>query len=239
MKIRNPVLVYVYGLITLGVYYCYWYVKTKDELNKSVNAKIPSAWTWLIPFYIIYWIWLYSKGVATYTKNQLSPGLCFVFLFVFGGIGQAIIQDSYNKVLIPNNSDAMTNFNPAVDMGQMVANNVAATNTGYNQINNSNQPIENNNVVSMPNPVSDTMALNTEPIINSEVNPVDTSFPITPSLDSSPNVATESSSLGLDISSPNPLSNEITTSQDGLISNLPEGSSLEEPEINNQTPNLN
>jgi hypothetical protein len=98
MKNRNPLLVFLFGLITCGLYSWYWAVKTKGEMNK-LGEKIPTAWIWLIPFIGgIWWYWKYSEGVEHVTKDQLSGVLAFIVLFLLGDIGQAIVQNSFNGV---------------------------------------------------------------------------------------------------------------------------------------------
>lgn len=98
MKNRNPLLVFLFGLITCGLYSWYWAVKTKGEMNK-LGEKIPTAWIWLIPFIGgIWWYWKYSEGVEHVTKAKLSGVLAFIVLFLLGDIGQAIVQSSFNDV---------------------------------------------------------------------------------------------------------------------------------------------
>ena len=98
MKNRNPILVFVFGLITVGIYSWYWSVKTKGELN-NLGEKIPTAWIWLIPIVgLIWWFWKYSEGVEHVTQGKTNGVLAFIILWFLGPIGNAIIQDSYNKL---------------------------------------------------------------------------------------------------------------------------------------------
>jgi len=39
---RSLIKIYLLGIITLGIYFIYWLVKTKNELNE-LGAKIPTA----------------------------------------------------------------------------------------------------------------------------------------------------------------------------------------------------
>lgn len=98
MKNRNPVAVFLLGLVTLGFYSWYWAVKTKGEMNK-LGTNIPTAWIWLIPIVgTIWWYWKYSEGVEHVTQGKMSGVLSFILLWLLSGIGQAILQDSFNKV---------------------------------------------------------------------------------------------------------------------------------------------
>jgi hypothetical protein len=97
MKKRSPIAVFLLGFVTIGFYSWYWAVKTKGEMNK-LGEKIPTAWIWLIPIVgSIWWYWKYSEGVEHITHEKINGVLAFVVLYLLGGIGQAIVQDAFNK----------------------------------------------------------------------------------------------------------------------------------------------
>jgi len=105
MKQRSPIAVLLLPFITFGIYSWYWAVKTKGEMN-ALGEKIPTAWIWLIPIVgTIWWYWEYSKGVEHVTKEKISGILAFIVMWLLGPIGQAIIQDAFNKVaeVVPPN----------------------------------------------------------------------------------------------------------------------------------------
>jgi len=97
MKKRSPVAVLLLPFVTFGIYSIYWSVATKIEMNK-LGAKIPTAWLIIIPIVNIWWMWKHSEGVEIVTKEKMSAVLAFILQFLLGFIGQAIIQDSLNKV---------------------------------------------------------------------------------------------------------------------------------------------
>ena len=97
MKHRSPIAVFLLPLITFGIYSIYWMVKTKGEMNER-GAQIPTAWLIIVPIVNIWWMWKYCEGVEKVTNEKLSGILAFILLFVLGTIGQAIIQDSFNKI---------------------------------------------------------------------------------------------------------------------------------------------
>ncbi len=98
MKNRSPIKVFLLGVVTIGIYSWYWAVKTKGEMNK-LGETVPTAWIWLIPIVgSVWWYWKYSEGVEHVTHEKISGILAFVVLYLLGGIGQAIIQDSFNKI---------------------------------------------------------------------------------------------------------------------------------------------
>jgi len=97
MKKRSPIAVALLGFPTLGIYWLYWLVKTKGEMN-SKGEQIPTAIMLIIPFVNIYWLYLYSKGVNNVTKGQLSTAISFLLIWLLGFIGYAIIQDAFNSI---------------------------------------------------------------------------------------------------------------------------------------------
>ncbi len=97
MTKRSPISVFFLSIITFGIYLIVWRVKTKDEMCR-LGADIPSAWLMIIPIVNIYWLWQYAGGVEKVTKNAMSQAVAFILLFLIGIIGDAIIQDSFNKV---------------------------------------------------------------------------------------------------------------------------------------------
>ncbi|MDQ3123932.1 MAG: DUF4234 domain-containing protein [bacterium] len=97
MKKRSPAAVLLLPFITLGIYSIYWAVSTKGEMNK-LGANIPTAWLLIVPFVNIWWMWKHSEGVEQVTSEKMSAILAFILQFLLGFIGQAIIQDSLNKV---------------------------------------------------------------------------------------------------------------------------------------------
>ncbi len=98
MQNRSPIAVFLLPFITFGIYSWYWAVKTKGEMN-NLGENIPTAWIWLIPFIgWIWWLWKYSEAVEHVTGEKITGILAFVVLFLLGHIGQAIIQDSFNRI---------------------------------------------------------------------------------------------------------------------------------------------
>ena len=109
MKQRNPIAVFILGLVTFGIYSLYWAVKTKGEMNR-MGERIPTAWMILIPFIgAIWWFWKYSEGVGHVTKEKMSGIMAFILLLLLGNIGQAIVQDYFNKITVEVPVQAVTN----------------------------------------------------------------------------------------------------------------------------------
>ena len=101
MTKRSPLAVFFFAIITGGIYSWYWLVKTKTELNQR-GATIPTAWVWLIPYVgTIYWLVKYAQGVQTVTQGKKSTGVAFLWLFLTGPIGQAVLQAGYNELAVP------------------------------------------------------------------------------------------------------------------------------------------
>jgi hypothetical protein len=97
MKVRSPVKVFIFSLITCGIYGIYWLVSTKNSMNKA-GAQVPTAWLIIIPLANYYWFWKYSEAVENYTGSGVSAIEAFLLLAIIGFIGYPIIQSGFNKV---------------------------------------------------------------------------------------------------------------------------------------------
>jgi hypothetical protein len=93
---RSPVNVAVLGIVTIGIYYVYWLVKTKTELNQH-GGQIPTAWMLIIPGVNIYWLWKYAEGVDVATKQAVAKVTGFLLLWILAPIGAYMVQDALNK----------------------------------------------------------------------------------------------------------------------------------------------
>ena len=78
IKRRSPILVLIYTFITFGIYGIYWFVKTKNELNR-LGADIPSAWLMIIPIISWYWFYKYAEGFAKFVKKDNNGKYRFLF----------------------------------------------------------------------------------------------------------------------------------------------------------------
>jgi hypothetical protein len=97
MTKRSPIAVFFLSIFTFGIYIIVWRVMTKGEMNR-LGANIPSAWLLIIPFVNIWWLWEYSGGVELVTKKQMSQVVAFILVVLLSAIGDAILQDSFNKI---------------------------------------------------------------------------------------------------------------------------------------------
>lgn len=97
MQNRNPFIVILLSIVTLGIYSLVWLIKTKNEMNAK-GAQIPTAWLIIVPFVNYYWLWKYSEGVEKVTNDQMSTVIAFLLLFFLEFIGMAIIQDKFNNI---------------------------------------------------------------------------------------------------------------------------------------------
>jgi ABC-type transport system involved in cytochrome c biogenesis permease subunit len=94
---RSPIAVLIYSIITCGIYYMVWSVKTKDEMV-SLGADIPTAWLLIVPFANLFWIWKYSEGIEKVTGAKTSAVLALVLLLLLGPIGAMVLQGKFNEI---------------------------------------------------------------------------------------------------------------------------------------------
>lgn len=96
-KHRNIFLVYLFSIITFGIYGIYWLVSTKNEIN-SLGAQIPTAWLLIIPAVNIYWIYKYCEGFAQNVKGDDNTILWFILYLFVGIIMPGIVQSELNNL---------------------------------------------------------------------------------------------------------------------------------------------
>ncbi len=108
---RNPLGVLGLSLITLGIYFFYWYWKINDELStfghddtiSPTRSLMAILFGWIIivpPFIAIY-------NTANHVQNdeqrlgiqpQLEPALTIVFLLLFSIVNGLYIQEHLNRL---------------------------------------------------------------------------------------------------------------------------------------------
>lgn len=97
IKYRNIFLVYLFSIITFGIYTIYWFVQTKNEMN-SLGADIPTAWLIIVPIANLYWFYKYCEAFSIYVKKDNNPILWFILYIVAGIIIPALVQSELNKL---------------------------------------------------------------------------------------------------------------------------------------------
>ncbi|HVV82435.1 MAG TPA: DUF4234 domain-containing protein [Kofleriaceae bacterium] len=99
MTKRSVGMVILLTIITFGIYFIVWMVKTKNEANRAFNAGIPTAWLMIVPIANLWWQWKWCKGVELATRKELSQVISFILLFLLSIIGVAIIQSKINEAI--------------------------------------------------------------------------------------------------------------------------------------------
>lgn len=94
---RNIVAVYLFMIITLGIYGIYWEVKTKEEIN-SLGGDIPTAWLLIVPIANIYWLYKYADNFSNKVKKDKNGLLWFIVFWLIAIIMPAIVQSELNKI---------------------------------------------------------------------------------------------------------------------------------------------
>ena len=113
VKIRNPFLVFVWSIVTLGIYYVVWYYKINRELRDACGVEVSPfvallavtvGWLVIVPPFVS-WYRTFERIVtaqrATGVTNEASPILGFI-LFVVAvfvlPVELVYAQDELNKV---------------------------------------------------------------------------------------------------------------------------------------------
>ncbi|MEK6981973.1 MAG: DUF4234 domain-containing protein [Candidatus Micrarchaeota archaeon] len=100
IKKRDPIKVIIFSILTLGIYYLYWFYQTRTELNELTGGKT-SAIVWLIlgllPIVGFYVLWRYAQDVEKVSKGSQSKVLLFVLWLVLFPAAQYLTQIELNK----------------------------------------------------------------------------------------------------------------------------------------------
>lgn len=100
VKFRNPLIVIVLSIITLGLYPLYWFYSTSKELIE-LNKSNSNALFWLIgmfvPFVNLYIMWKYSKEIEKASGGSTGAVLVFVISLVFYPAALYLVQTELNK----------------------------------------------------------------------------------------------------------------------------------------------
>ncbi|WP_457549927.1 DUF4234 domain-containing protein [Archaeoglobus sp.] len=97
VKRRNIVKIYVLGIVTLGIYFLYWFWKSKQDINE-LGGNVPPAWMLLIPIANIYWLYKYAEAFSKYVKKDNNAVLWFLLFWFVTIIAPAIVQSELNKI---------------------------------------------------------------------------------------------------------------------------------------------
>jgi hypothetical protein len=96
IKERNIFLVYLYSVLSFGIYSMYWMVSTKRDIN-SLGGEIPSTWICVIPFAGIYYNYKYCESFAKEVKKDGNTIMYFCLSMFLWPVIPALVQSSLNN----------------------------------------------------------------------------------------------------------------------------------------------
>jgi len=85
-------------LITFGLYFIYWSVKTKNEI-KCMGTFIPTGLLIVIPFGNFYFWYKYSEAFVKHIKKDSDPVLYFILLAFVPIVGMFVVQSIINDFI--------------------------------------------------------------------------------------------------------------------------------------------
>jgi uncharacterized protein DUF4234 len=113
VKIRNPFLVFVWSIVTLGIYYVVWYYKVNRELRDAGGIDVSPGiallaitigWIVLVPPFVS-WYRTFARIAdaqrAAGASSEANPILGFIFYVIavfFLPIEVVYAQDELNKL---------------------------------------------------------------------------------------------------------------------------------------------
>ena len=108
---RNPIGVLVLSLITIGIYFFYWYYKVNDELRRfehddsisPVRSLMAMLFGWIIIVPPFIAIWNTANHIQAAEQRagvmqQIEPVLVLVFQIVFSLVNPPYMQDHLNRI---------------------------------------------------------------------------------------------------------------------------------------------
>ena len=97
MTHRSPLIVFLLGFITFGLYYVYWMWTTTTEMNAR-GANVPHPLLASVPIVNVWWLWRWSGGVEHVTDGDWGQVASFALSLFLPGIGMAILQSAFNQL---------------------------------------------------------------------------------------------------------------------------------------------
>jgi hypothetical protein len=101
IKKRNVFLVYLFMIITFGIYGIYWYASTRREMNE-LGAKVPHWILMIVPIANLYWGYKYCEAFANVVKKDKNAVLWFVLWLLVGFVIPGFVQSNLNKLAVAN-----------------------------------------------------------------------------------------------------------------------------------------
>jgi hypothetical protein len=72
--------IYLYTVLTLGLYFFYWCSKSKYDINNSAKQKlIPTTWLLALPGGNYWWMWKYSEALEIVSYERLKKSDTFLY----------------------------------------------------------------------------------------------------------------------------------------------------------------
>jgi hypothetical protein len=112
VKIRNPFLVFLWSLLTLGIYYCVWYYRINRELRDAAGIDVSPivallavtiGWLIIVPPFVS-WYRTFDRIAAAQRSAGLPEAssvlgfILFLIAVVFLPVEVLYAQDELNKV---------------------------------------------------------------------------------------------------------------------------------------------
>lgn len=96
VKRRNLLVMLILLIVTFGIYYLVWAIKTKNELVRLGN-EVPSGVLLFIPFAHLYFWYRYSQAFARSIARDDNEVIYFLLIAFLPVPGMFILQDKFNQ----------------------------------------------------------------------------------------------------------------------------------------------
>lgn len=96
LKERSLVGMAILTVLTFGLYFIYWAVKTKGEIN-CLGGRIPTAFLVIIPLANFYFWYRYAQEYVSHVKKDSDPIAYFLLMALLPIVGFFVVQDGLNN----------------------------------------------------------------------------------------------------------------------------------------------
>ena len=99
VKERNPFLVLIFSILSLGIYHLWWLMKTKKELELT-GTELPGFLYLINPFTTLYFLYKYFELFSSQIKKDNTPRFWTLLYLVCWPLAVVLIQIELNRVAL-------------------------------------------------------------------------------------------------------------------------------------------
>ncbi len=99
VKEKNPFLVLILSILTLGIYHIWWFIETKKEMELG-GVDLPGFGYLINPVTTIYFLYKYFEAFSTQIKKDSAPKFWTLLYITCWPVAVILIQTELNRVAL-------------------------------------------------------------------------------------------------------------------------------------------